>query len=138
VKNARGFTIIELLVVIAVIGILAAIAYPSYQNSLAKGSRGNAKALLLDIAQREQSMLLDQRAYMPAADCAALTAALSIRSDALVDVMSYYTCSVTVTDGPPPGFTAKLTPMAGRRQANDGWLQIDETGNKTSEKPNNW
>ncbi len=48
----RGFTLIELMMVIAIIAILAAIAYPSYQDSVRKTRRGQAKANLVEIADR--------------------------------------------------------------------------------------
>ncbi len=50
-KNQQGFTLIELMIVVAIVGILSAIAYPSYQEYVRRGHRAEARAGLLQAAQ---------------------------------------------------------------------------------------
>lgn len=47
----NGFTLIEIMIVVVIIGILAAIAYPNYTDSLMKGRRNQAKACLQEMSQ---------------------------------------------------------------------------------------
>lgn len=122
-SKISGFTLIELMIVVVVIGILGAIAYPSYQEHLRKGHRSAAQAHMLDLAQRQQQYFTDARTY------ASTEAELNVTSPA--EVSKYYTIAIVVDPGPPPGFTITATPASGSTQAADGNLTIDNTGKKT-------
>jgi type IV pilus assembly protein PilE len=51
ISNSKGFTLIELMIVVAIVGIISAIALPSYQSSVAKSRRAEALSQLLETVQ---------------------------------------------------------------------------------------
>ena len=124
-KRTRGFTLIELMIVIVLVGVLAAIALPAYQDQVRKSRRASAESHLSDIAARQQAYLLDSRRYAP--DLATLNVTTP------PEVSAYYTvtCCGANTNAAPPLFTASAAPNA--TQAPDlggATLSIDNAGTK--------
>jgi type IV pilus assembly protein PilE len=62
-----GFTLIELMIVLAIVGILAKIAYPSYQDSMTKSRRADAKSALLELSVFMERLYTTTGCYNPGA-----------------------------------------------------------------------
>ncbi len=63
VQSNRGFTLLELMITVAIIGILAAVAYPSYLESVASGRRTDAQANLVALAQHMERHFTETANY---------------------------------------------------------------------------
>jgi len=61
--RSAGFTLLELMIVVIVLGILVAVAVPTYQHQVLKGNRAVAKAKLLDVAARQEVYFGDNKVY---------------------------------------------------------------------------
>lgn len=132
-RHESGFSLIELMIAVVVVAILAAIAYPSYQDHLRKGRRASAQAFMLEVANRQQQYLLDARNY--SVGSGALTA-LSLTTP--TDVAAHY--SVTVSPAAvttPPTYTVTATPTSAAQTA-DGTLTLDHQGGKTRAGASGW
>ena len=121
-KNTNGFTLIELMIVVAIIGVLAAIAYPSYQGYIEKGHRTDMMSELQNIATTIESRKLAQGRYSNAL-IAGLGGSFPRQGTALY----------TINFSPDPltaNWTITATPVAGARMAGDGNITLNHQGLK--------
>jgi type IV pilus assembly protein PilE len=107
INVSRGFTLIEILIVVAIVGILAAVALPAYQDHIRKSKRAAAKAVVLYLANQQQAYLIDKRAYAP--DLATLITSFANPPEIAND---YDFATSAVNTASPPTFTVTATPKS--------------------------
>ncbi|PCJ34220.1 MAG: pilus assembly protein [Cellvibrionales bacterium] len=101
----QGFTLIELMIVIAIVGILAAVAYPSYLDSIRKARRTDAMDGILTLQNLQEKWRANNTTYNDFANAAS--------------VDGYYTLAVTDGTDTATGYTLTATAVAGTSQAGD-------------------
>ena len=121
-RRSRGFTLVEVMIAVAIIGILTAIALPSYRAHALKGKRAAAQAQMMDIANREVQFLLANRSY------ASKTLITDSGYALPADVAKGYTYDIAIGTGTVPSYTINFTAIDG--QAEDGNLSLSSSGEK--------
>jgi type IV pilus assembly protein PilE len=116
-QTQYGFTLIELMIVIAIIGVMAAIAYPSYQQYVIKTKRTDMMSEMHNIASEIQSRKLAQGAYSNA-----LITGLS--GDYPRQGKALYTVRFT-PDPLTSDWSIIATPKNDSQMANDGTLSLN-------------
>jgi len=104
-RASQGFTLIELMIVIAIVGILAAVAYPSYLDSVRKARRADAMDGILTLQNLQEKWRANNTTYNDFADAAS--------------VDGYYTLAVTDGTATATGYTLTATAVVGTSQAGD-------------------
>ncbi|WP_198171766.1 type IV pilin protein [Pseudohalioglobus lutimaris] len=128
---AAGFTLMEVMIVVVIVGILLAVALPSYNSSLEKGRRADAKAALLDASNRQEQFMLDRSTYT------LNMTELGFGADPMVSEEGHYTVDAAACAAGTIQrcYVLTATPVAGGAQANDTrctTLILDSTGAKTA------
>ncbi len=132
-----GFTLIELMITVVIIGILAAIAYPAYTESINKARRADGKTALLELQNRMEKFRGNCPFYpqgIGGADSCGASAAASTLKAGTTTSQGFYILSIVANSATGNAFTLRATPTGA--QANDSCTQMNLVVNTTNPKGN--
>ncbi len=124
-RHSAGFTLIELMIVVIIVGVLAAIAIPQYQNYVLRSNRTEGQALLTEAAARQERFFTQNNTY---ADTVAKLGYTSADSQNRL-----YQLVINLSNG-NTRYTLTAVPINGQVKDNPkcGTLGLTHTGEKTA------
>lgn len=128
IKKSAGFTLVELMIVVAIIGIIAAIAYPSYQDQVRKAKRSDGQSKVMDAMARQERFYSENNTYT------VTMTDLGYAADPADSDEGHYKIDGVACTGKTIAQCVILTATAQGGQATDGNLTLDSTNAKTG----NW
>ena len=130
-QKQKAFTLIELMITVAIAGILAAIAYPSYQDSVMKSRRADVKGVLLGLANAMERHFTETNSYLGAADGGADTGTPAIYTIP-AETAIYYTVTISAAPSPGSSYTLSAAPTGAQSSDKCGTLTLTNTGVKNN------
>jgi len=129
--NARGFSLIQLVIVMAIVGILSAVAIPSYRDYIARSQLIEATNALADTRVRMEQFYGDNRTYTNGGGCGAAMPALErfTLTCAIANAGQGYTLTATGS-GPMAGFVYTVNQANVRQTVSWGanWGSVPSIG----------
>lgn len=123
--RSAGFTLIELMITVVIVAILMAVALPSYRQHVVRSNRAAVEAFMLEVANKQERYLLDQRSYAASLDDLFLSAGSEITSN--------YSVVVSNT-GTGLAYLITATPINSQLTGDTecGVLTLDQVGTKSA------
>lgn len=128
----NGFTLIELMIALAIIGILAAIGYPSYQDSVQKSRRADCEGALVGFAGAMERHFTTNNAYTGAGAAGADTGAPAIYATQCPVDGGAATYNLTIQAATATTYTVQAVPVNAQASDSCGTLTLNQANVKTA------
>ena len=119
-RRLRGFTFIELMIALVILGVLVALAYPSYLGSIRKGRRAEAFAALSNVLQAQERHRSTRSAFTTLIIEATTATPPGLGLPAVRTPSGYYDIGITLEGLGTTTYVATASAVTGTSQAADG------------------
>lgn len=130
ISKQAGLTLIELMIVVVVIGILAAVAYPSYRDNVTDSHRAECAGTLTGLANAMERYYSVNGSYLGAAAAGADTGSPAVFRTTCPADANDATYDLTITAATASTYSLRATPLAGQTEDECGSLTLTNTGIK--------
>lgn len=120
----NGFTLVEIMIVVAILGVIAAIAYPNYQQYVIKTKRTDMMSEMQNIASEIESRKLAQGSY------SAISTTVQTDLENTYPSQGQALYNITITDPLVSTWEITAEPINGTQMSNDGTLTLNHQGVK--------
>ena len=127
-SKQKGLNLVELMIVIAIVGILASIVYPLYQDQMERTRRADGKTKLMEVLEAQERFYSANNTYVTTLTSLGYSVA-TVPSDE-----GFYGVTAAQCAGPialTQCINLTATPTVGGPQVADGNMTIDSRNNKT-------